>query len=255
MSTPPILEFDPDRSAIIEPTAWFRPIDGIAARAVISWMHDAVETLLAGYDAIERTTIVAESTRIPVREIVYDGVPVVVVEAAVGGAISAGILEALIGHGCEIFVAVGSSGGLTGAHPPGTVVVPEAAIRDEGVSYHYLAPAREVALDTDIQRTVSESIDDAGLQVVHGKVWTTDAIFRETAKRVRDRVAEGALAVDMECASLAAVARFRAVRLGHAVYVADTLHGETWDAEALVNPDGAFRARLLEAAVRAAVNT
>jgi uridine phosphorylase len=55
----------------------------------------------------------------------------------------------------------------------------------------------------------------------------------------------------MEAAALATVAAFRGVRLGYAVYVADTLHGDEWDATQLVTPDAAFRRRLFAAAAAA----
>ncbi len=250
----PILEFDPDRSAIIEPSHWHDPVEGIASRAVITWMADVFDDFIASTEVVERHRFVAESADVPIYEATVDGERLVVVRADIGGAISAGILEVLIAIGCRTFVAVGSSGGLTDRHPPGTVVVPDAAIRDEGVSYHYLAPGRTVHQDPGVQGALRAALDDAGLPHVGGAVWTTDALFRETPQRVTTRIAEGAVAVDMEAASLAAVATFRAVRLGHAVYIADTLHGDEWDSTALVNPDTGFRRRLLAAAIRACLD-
>jgi hypothetical protein len=55
----------------------------------------------------------------------------------------------------------------------------------------------------------------------------------------------------MELASLAAIASFRNVRLGHALYLADTLHSEQWDPTELVDRDTAFRYQLLLTATRA----
>lgn len=254
MDDAPILEFDPAVEAIINPKDWFPPIDGIASRAVITWMRDVFDDHLASHDAVERHRFVAESADIPIYQTVVGNTPLVLVRSDIGGAISAGLLEVLIAIGCDTFVAVGSAGGLTAHHPPGCVVVPDRAIRDEGVSYHYLAPQRTVAQDPQLQSALRESLDVAGLPHVVGAVWTTDALFRETPRKVEDRIAEGALAVDMEAASLAAVAQFRNVRLGHAVYIADTLHGEEWDPTALVSPDRSFRAELLAAAINAVAN-
>ena len=52
------------------------------------------------------------------------------------------------------FIACGSSGVLDDSLARGTVVVPNAAVRDEGTSYHYAAPSREIAADADVVGTI-----------------------------------------------------------------------------------------------------
>ena len=91
----------------------------------------------------------------------------------------------------------------------------------------------------------------AGNTVARGIAWTTDAFYRETAAKVAQRIAQGAIAVDMEMASLATIAAFRNVRLGHALYLADTLHNDEWDPTELVDRDTDFRYQLLLTATRA----
>jgi purine-nucleoside phosphorylase len=62
-----------------------------------------------------------------------------------------------------------------------------------------------------------------------GKTWTTDAPYRETQSRIDSRRAEGCLTVEMEAASLIAVAQFRDVLLGPILYAGDDLSGDAWD--------------------------
>jgi uridine phosphorylase len=64
---------------------------------------------------------------------------------------------------------------------------------------------------------------------VVGKTWTTDAPYRETPNKIAARRAEGCLTVEMESASLMAVAEFRGVILGQALYGGDDLSGAEWD--------------------------
>ncbi len=245
----PILEFDPDREAIIEPSSWFQPVDGMPRRAVMTWMRDAHDTLLTEYAAVELLRFELESTDSPVWRINVDDTPIAIVLAPVGAAASAVLLEALIGFGCDTVITVGSSGGLVPHLPPGTVVVPEDIIRDEGTSYHYAPAQRVVRVDPAMQDHLRTSLTAADLTQTAGSLWTTDAFFRETAARVERRVAEGAVAVDMEASALATVADFRGIRSGHAVYMADTLHGDAWDPRQLISRDTPFRTRLLQAAV------
>lgn len=247
----PILEFDPATEAIIEPSAWYRPIDGLARHAVITWMPDAVERLLAEHEPRERFRVGVESSQTAVNEIDFEGAKLVAVMSPIGAPAAAALFEALIAIGCTTFTAIGSSGGLLPEHPPGTVVVPDAVIRDDGVSYHYAPAARHAHPTTDMQQSMRTAFTAAGHTPVTGDVWTTDAIFRETPDKIALRIDQGAIAVDMEASALATIAAFRGVRLGHAVYLADTLHNDIWDPTELIDRDSDFRYELLRTAARA----
>ena len=85
---------------------------------------------------------------------------------------------------------------------------------------------------------------------VTAKVWTTDALYRETRGKVARRVAEGCVAVDMEASALFAVARFRGVRIAHILAAADDLSQEQWDDRGFI-PDTGVRERLFWLAVEA----
>jgi len=111
----------------------------------------------------------------------------------------------------------------------GHVVVPTAAVRDEGTSYHYLPPSREVAPSDDAVRAILAVLERHGVPFVAGRTWTTDGFYRETRECVARRVAEGCLTVEMEAAALFAVARFSGVSFGQVPYAGDDLSGEVWD--------------------------
>ncbi len=248
MDDVPLLEYDPVPSAVVEPNTWFAPVD-VPKHAVITWMPDVVDAVLGEHEPIERARLQAESAVHPVWEIAFEGRPLVVVLVGVGAPAATLLFEMLIALGSTTFVACGSAGGLLEECVPGTVVVPDGSVRDEGVSYHYAPAARVAVHDPGMQSAVRAAC--AAFNVRSGLTWTTDALFRETSARVAARVAEGCVAVEMEAAALATVARFRSVRLGYAVYVADTLHGDDWDPTHLVAPDAAFRRSLFDAAARA----
>jgi uridine phosphorylase len=111
----------------------------------------------------------------------------------------------------------------------GQVIVLTAAVRDEGVSYHYLPPGREVEPSSSAVAAIEQTLQTAGSDYLLAKTWTTDAIYRETPAKVRQRQAEGCLVVEMEAAALFAVARFRGVTFGQMVYGGDDLSSEIWD--------------------------
>lgn len=85
---------------------------------------------------------------------------------------------------------------------------------------------------------------------VAGKVWTTDAIYRETRQKVDRRRAEGCVVVEMEAAAFFAVARFRGIRFAQLLYGGDDLSGSEWDSRGwTISPS---RARTFDLAVELA---
>ena len=64
-------------------------------------------------------------------------------------------------------------------------------------------------------------------------MWTTDGFYRETRNNMEQRKADGCIAVDMECASVMAVARFRGVPVYQFLYAEDSLDGGSWDPRTL----------------------
>jgi uridine phosphorylase len=159
---------------------------------------------------------------------------VAIAQGGVGAALAAGWLEELIALGGRAFVAVGGAGVLVPDVALGHVIVPTSAVRDEGTSYHYLPAAREVGPTDDALAAILATLIGNAIPHVEGKTWTTDGFYRETHQKVRRRVAEGCLVVEMEAAAFFAVARFRGVAFGQMLYAGDDLSGETWDSRGWV---------------------
>ena len=80
-----------------------------------------------------------------------------------------------------------------------------------------------------------EFLKEVGCHYTEGKVWTTDGFYRETVKKVERRKAMGCVAVDMECASVAAVTQFRNKQVMQFFYAADVVSQEEWDERSLSN--------------------
>jgi uridine phosphorylase len=139
---------------------------------------------------------------------------------------------------------------LDGAIGLGHVVVPATAVRDEGTSYHYLPPSREVAASPAAVQAIEQALQKHHVPYVVGKTWTTDAIYRETPTRIARRRAEGCHVVEMEAAAFFAVAQFRGVRFGQLLYGGDDLTGDSWDGRNWQKESGT-RARLFQLAVEA----
>ncbi len=224
----PILEFDPQRKAVIEPAEVIPPVE-IGRRCVLCFFGEVVEQIAAREGVRRVTASRSEMGLHPIYELTHQGERVAFLQAGVGAPLSAGLLEEAIARGCRTFVACGSAGVLAGEIASGHIVVPIAAVRDEGTSYHYLPPAREVHPSPEAVAAIERVLERHRLPYVVGKTWTTDAFYRETPSKVRRRRDEGCLTVEMEAAALFAVARFREVTLGYILYAGDDVSGEAWD--------------------------
>lgn len=178
-----------------------------------------------------------------------EGRVVVLTDFGLGAPIVAAQAEELIGLGARRLISVALAGGLQPDLPPGSIVVAESAIRDEGTSHHYLPPGREVAADPALVSALRSSLQSRGLEARTGCTWSTDAPYRETRHEVALYQAEGVLVVDMELAALLAVAKVRGVQAAAVLVVGDSLADGQW------RPPDRLDAmeRSLEQAYRAAI--
>jgi len=225
----PLLESNRSRIAIIEPSRVIEPID-IAEHCVLCFFQEVIAELVReGAKARLIHNAESEAGDYPVYEMEYGHRKLAVVHPGVGAPNAASRLERMIALGCRKFIACGGAGVLDRAIGVGHIVVPTAAIRDEGTSYHYLPASREVAPTRKALRAVEAVLRENHHDYVRGKTWTTDAVFRETRPRLVRRRREGCIVVDMEAAAFFAVARFRRVEFAQILYAGDSLAGRRWE--------------------------
>lgn len=224
----PILEFDPDQEAIIDPQKLIQPRD-VPEQCVVCFFADVIAWLVAHHDARVIAHSQSEIGLHPLYEINYEGKRLAVFHPGIGAPLAVGLLEEMIAFGCRKFIACGGCGVLDAEIAVGHLLVPVAAIRDEGTSYHYLPPAREVAADPAGVAAIESVLQRQGIDYLRTKTWTTDAIYRETSEKTATYLAEGCLAVEMEAAAFFAVAKFRKVAFGQILYGGDAVIPGGWD--------------------------
>ena len=141
----------------------------------------------------------------------------------VGSPVAVAVMEELKALGIDNVIAYGTAGQLEATIPHEACVLIEKAIRDEGASYHYLAPSLYVDTDVELTKWLESFLQSGGVPVVRGTTWTTDGLFRETKGRCAKRREQGAIVVEMECAGFAAAAKRLGMRFGEFVFFSDTL--------------------------------
>ncbi|HKY51560.1 MAG TPA: nucleoside phosphorylase [Candidatus Limnocylindria bacterium] len=148
----------------------------------------------------------------------------------IGAPAATNLAEELIAWGAKRLVILSLGGGLQPQLAPGSLVLCDRAVRDEGTSYHYLPPARDVAASAALVARISRAMDARALAHVTGATWSTDAPYRETREEAASYQSEGVQTVDMESAGVFAAAQVRGVDAASVLIVGDSLAGPRWSA-------------------------
>ena len=208
------------------------------------------EALLQRFPA-ETVSTVSACVKIPVYRFSCQGHTLGLYLTTLGGPATVGILEEVWVKGAEKVLFFGTCGGLDPDLPAGHLIVPTAAYRDEGTSFHYLPASDYVEIPTADR--LAAIFDELALPYVKTKTWTTDAIYRETPGKVAERRAEGCGAVEMECASVMAAGQFRGKEVYQFLYTADSLAGSQWERGLLGQTPASEYERYLSVALETAI--
>lgn len=219
---------DLGQEGILEPSAMYQPA-AVPDSVVLAFLPDVVDSVgaLDGSRVCRQVSDMLDTR--PLYERDHRGVRIGWCYPGIGAPHAAMIMEELIARGVQRFVAVGSAGVLVPGLVLGHPFVVSSALRDEGTSAHYAPPGAVIDADPLGVRACEEALDEAGVGFTAGRVWTTDAIYRETRARAKRRIDQGCAMVEMEASALQAVAQYRGVHLGHIVFSADSLVGEAWE--------------------------
>lgn len=127
--------------------------------------------------------------------------------------------------GADRFVIVGTAGTIREDVTPGDVVVVSSAVRDDGISQHYLPPDTYVDSDPALLSALDAALRGQGVTAQTGSTWTVPTPYRSTAEEVEQLAADGVAVVECEVASLLAVAEALGVAAGACLSVTSSLIG------------------------------
>jgi len=224
----PILEFDDSKQAIIEPSKVIHKLD-VPEHCVLCFSYEVIKKLNNEGKLIHITDLSSCMGLHPVYEVKFNNKRIAVFHPGIGAPLVAGLFEEIIARGMTKFIACGGAGVLDKEIAVGHLIIPTSAIRDEGTSYHYLTPSREIEPSKEGIEAIEITLKKHKCKYLLSKTWTTDAFYRETKDKVKLRKSEGCLTVEMECSALCAVAKFRSVIFAQLLYGGDDVSCEEWD--------------------------
>jgi len=144
------------------------------------------------------------------------------IDFKIGAPTAALIIEVLSVIDPQAVLFLGMCGGLHKSLQVGDFILPMAAIRDEGVSRHFLPPQVPSLPTFKIQKFISQKLVEDGYDYRTGVVHTTDYRFWEFNEEFkRSLYEERAIAIDMECAALFSVGFATKVPIGALLLVSD----------------------------------
>jgi uridine phosphorylase len=247
----PILEYDASKDVIIDPQKLIKPID-ISEYCIVCFFQEVLKKLYRQKKSKIIHVCKSEIGKHPIYEMRFKRKRVAFFHPGVGAPLAAGLLEEVIALGCKKFIACGGAGVLDKNIEVGHIIIPTSAIRDEGTSYHYLPPTREVNASKKGIKAIEKVLKKYDIKYKKSKTWTNDGFYRETIDKIKLRKSEGCLTVEMEAAAFFAVAKHRNVEFAQLLYSGDDVSGKEWDSRSWDRKT--IREKLFYLAVEACIN-
>ena len=222
----PVLEFDDDTDAIVNPFKWnMEPFS--TDKLIITFFPDVIKNLLENNQLELERHFAGEN---PVDIYRFKNQPEIMITLGYAGCPAcAGNLEVFAACGAKKVMFCGGGGVLEKNIEVGKLLVVEGAIRDEGFSYRYIEPSRYIYTDKKITKKITDYLEAHKISYFTGLTWTTDAMFRETKALEEKRKSEGAKIVEMEQAGCIAISQYRSFDYGAIIYGGDDVSQDEWD--------------------------
>ncbi len=135
--------------------------------------------------------------------------------------------EILCSAEAKVLIRIGSCGALRKDIKIGDFIMTTGCVRGDGVSPYYVddkfVTAPDAGLTQKFTAIAKNTAATAGLTVHEGKVWSTDAILRETKQIVNGVIDQGAVGVDMVSSTFLTIAQVYKIPAVSILAVSDNL--------------------------------
>ena len=244
-----IIDFYDDSEEIVKPQDTAKDKSKLPEIAIVTFKQDLINEIDKD-ENWKKCGFIEAGEIIPIHKTKLNGKEIIIYRSPMGAPAAVATMEEIIARGVKKFIFFGCCGTLSKDIPPSCFILPEAAYRDEGTSYHYL-PASEF-IEVSTVKKLQQIFDEEKIKYVKTKTWTMDALFKETVNKMKARKEKGCLAVEMECSAIMAVAKDRNVEAYQFLYSDDTLDGTEWDARTLLDNRTSFLKVCLDIALKIA---
>lgn len=162
----------------------------------------------------------------------YQGIKVTVTSTGVGGPSAAIAIEELANLGAKYFIRIGTCGALKQGIQEGDLIIPYAAIRDEGTTKEYIKPEYPAVADFEIVQALVQASKNNNFKFFTGINRTHDAFYENIDNILKwdnisrdQRMAQWnspVISSEMECSVLFTICSLRGLKSG-AVLAVNTI--------------------------------
>ncbi len=228
----PLLENDPTEEAILTPQKYLEKWSEFTGKQIPKAPQYGIFTfqymgLLDYLKEKFEVQLLDESFPYPV--FTYKELEIIFVHVPVGGAAAVMTIEELLAIGVKYVLLYGRAGVLDNRISRKSFIIPQKALREEGVSYHYLRPSRYVSASKIMVEAIKGALKKEKVEFFEGATWTTDAPYRETFNKIKKYREEGIITVEMEAASVFALSQYRKAHSGAILLGGDSVAGDEWN--------------------------
>ncbi|MBR3138763.1 nucleoside phosphorylase [Candidatus Saccharibacteria bacterium] len=207
-----MIKYDPERKTVFSPSDL--KLESKPTKCVLIFDDEIWEDYVLPNKDIETFPVTNAFGRVfdTYRYVETNGEKILLVYPTMGSAGCVCDTELIIASGINKIVAFGTCGRLSSDIAQNTIILPTSAYREEGTSYHYLPDEDEIGIDEDALNIAEQVFKEHKFEYEKGKIWTTDAVYRETEGKVKLMQERGCIGVDMELSALLALAKYRNIK-------------------------------------------
>ena len=221
--------FDPNSKPFITAEGFYDEVERNDIVTIVTFKEKVLDYVKEKYNAIKTCSYKTTNGSQDIYSFETNGKTVQVYCSGIGATVASIIMkEVSVVTGSHKFIFFGSCGILDEEACRGKIIVPTSSYRDEGISYHYMAPSDTVEIRNHL--LVEQVLNKNNIPFVSGPIWTTDGIYMETVNKVNQHKKEGCIAVEMEVSGVEAVASYYNIDNYHILFSADSLDAlDKWE--------------------------
>lgn len=153
----------------------------------------------------------------------YEGIRVTAMNGGMFSANTAITTEIVCNVNAQNLLRLGSCGALREDIKIGDLILATGSIRGDGVTPYYVDEQFHTSADTQVTAALEKAAEKLGVKVHKGKVWSTDALLRETKELVEEKANAGAIAVDMVSSAFLTIAQMYNAKAAAMLAVSDNV--------------------------------
>ena len=180
-----ISSFDNKSKPFINPNDFYKKSNKAYKTIIVTFSHKLKSSLIEK-ELIIPMDICIQSVAESISVFNIKGSDLLLFFTNVGAPITVGLLHELIYiYDIKNVVMFGSCGILDKSINECELIIPTFSYRDEGTSYHYVEPSDYIEIKNS--KDLIGIFEELKIPYRNGKIWTTDAMYRETINNINKR--------------------------------------------------------------------